>query len=439
MIKNFSVIILMSLFILSLASCSTQVLVTPAIPTHTTIPPTQPVLPSATSIPPTETPTPLPPSPTVPPVNPIQHYPTGQEFTVTFISMIDSNVGWAIGSLQDMDDHVLRTSNGGVTWTDLTPPEAAAPIGEHKKATGYFQDTQVAWVIYSNASGITPKSPIVWHTQDSGSTWLASQPLDTTDLTEFYNPSNLQFVNGGSGWLIAHVGVGMNHDYIVLYRSNDGGLTWERLLDPYNDTNGIMGCSKSGMLFTDATHGWLTGDCHGVAAGVLLFRSSDGGATWERISLPDPAGAPGLFSNFQAACGSYSPFFFGNDLGHLSVNCANYDQDPITYQYYVYTTQDGGTTWTSSTYPGEALHFLFPDSGWAFSKQIRRTTDGGITWKIISNVSWTVLGEFTANAMVDFVSEDMGWAIARADGEVALVITTNSGVKWAILVPTVGQ
>ena len=418
------------IILISLGSCSSPSSNLPATTTLTPIPPTETVLPSATPMPPTETPTSIPPTPTPTPINPIQHFPTGQEFTVTSIHMIDTNIGWAIGGLPDPGDHVLITSDGGLTWKDVTPPEEIAPADDHKTATGYFQDANIGWVIYSYTSGITPAQSVVWHTQDAGTTWQVSQPLDISDLSEFYNPSELQFVDGNTGWLMVHVGVGMNHDYIVLYRSSDGGVTWERLLDPYNDSSGIMSCSKTGLLFTDATHGWLTGDCHGVAAGVQLFRSSDGGATWTTVTLPEPSTAPGLFTNFEAACGSYDPFFFSNDLGHLAVNCMDYTQDPPTYQYYIYSTLDSGLNWNSSTYPGESLYFFSEGTGWALAKKIHRTTDGGFSWKAISNVNWTV--------EVDFVTEQIGWGVAQAEADFGLVKTIDGGAKWAMLVPRVG-
>lgn len=427
--------------VIILVGCSAPTMILPATATLTAITPTETMLPTATPMLPTETPTPLLPTPTPTPINPIQHFPAGQEFTVTSIHMVDANLGWAIGGLTDWGDHVLSTADGGVTWKDVTPPEEVAPSDDNLAATGFFQDAKTGWVIYSFTSGITPAQSVVWHTQDGGSTWQASQPLDLTDLSEFYNPSDLQFVDGNTGWLMVHVGVGMNHDYIVLYRSNNGGLTWDRLLDPYTDSSSIMSCSKTGLLFTDTTHGWLTGDCHGVAAGVQLFKSIDGGATWTPVTLPDPTNAPGLFSNFEAACGSYDPFFFSNELGHLAVNCMDYSQDPPTYQYFVYTTQDGGNTWVSSPYPGEALYFFSADSGWAFSKKINSTTDGGLSWTVVSNVSWTVTSDVTMRAQVDFVSEQVGWAVAHGHDQVAqpaLVQTRDGCVHWAMLVPSVG-
>jgi photosystem II stability/assembly factor-like uncharacterized protein len=221
----------------------------------------------------------------------------------------------------------------------------------------------------------------------------------------------------------------MNHDYVVIYITSDGGLTWSRILDPYND-GGIQSCTKNSMLFTDLTHGWLTGDCNGVKAGVLLFKSTDAGTTWQPVTLPDPTGAPGLFEDMNMACGSYEPFFFGNDLGHLSVRCVNYTVAQIQNTYYIYTTQDGGNTWSGITYPGDALYFFSPDTGWALSLILRQTTDGGKSWTVLTDVVWT--------PQMDFVTEQVGWAVATAGDQKALVKTDNGGLRWSVLLPSVG-
>jgi photosystem II stability/assembly factor-like uncharacterized protein len=441
--KTFLPFLLMIILVISLVGCSTPTTIIPATDTPTSIPPTPTVPPSASPVPATETSTPVPPTPTstMAPVNTIQHFPAEQEFTVASINMIDAQVGWATGGLSGVGDHVLKTFDGGSTWMDLTPPEEVAPSDDQITATAYFQDAQTGWVIYSLTSGITPAQSVIWRTQDGGLSWQASQPLDLSNLTEFYYPDYLQFSDSQNGWVMVHVGAGMNHDYYALFHSQDGGVSWSRIQDPYNDTSGTMSCSKTDLLFTDATHGWLTGDCHGVAAGVQLFKSNDAGLTWETVTLPDPAGSPGLLSTFDAACGAYDLFFFGNDSGHLGVRCAYYDQDPMTYKYFLYTTQDGGSTWTSSTYPGETLYFFSANTGWAFSSKVQITSDGGLTWKAVSNVSWTVKSDYTQSAAVDFVSETIGWGIARGTEQPvlpALVLTINAGARWAMLVPVVG-
>jgi photosystem II stability/assembly factor-like uncharacterized protein len=56
-----------------------------------------------------------------------------------------------------------------------------------------------------------------------------------------------------------------------------------------------------------------------------------------------------------------------------------------------------------------------------------RTLDGGKTWAHIKTVAW--------DAQFSFVDSQHGWAIARADNEVALVYTSNGGELWSILDP----
>ncbi len=432
MVKKLSLFITLCSMLVLLTACAAggnSITIT-SIPTI--IPPTETQAPPPTPILPTETPTQVQPTstPTTPPANPITHYPNGQEFTVTSIHMVDADNGWAIGSLgAQTGDHVLSTTDGGNTWKEVTPPQDQPESVPHETAIGFFLDAKTAWVTYAIGGGTpVPTNPVVWRTTDGGTSWTASPALDVSNLAQIYIPSTMQFI-GDSGWILVHVGVGMNHDYVVLYRSSDGGVSWKRIIDPYID-GGIQSCTKTSMLFTDATHGWLTGDCNGVKAGVLLFSTSDAGSTWKEVTLPAPAATPDLFTNMNVSCGSYDPFFFGNDVGHMSIRCANFEASQITYSYYIYTTQDSGNTWTGLSYPGNALYFVTKDIGWALANKIQLTTDGGKTWKPISDVTWT--------AQFDFIDQNTGWAIAQSGNEVALVKTDNGGVKWTILTPNVG-
>ncbi len=431
--KRITLTLLLGFIILSLAACASAGSPISGTSLPPTLPPTQVTTATATISPPTATASPLPPTPTATnvPLDPILHFPSGQEFNVTTIDMIDATTGWAIGGLGNVGDHVLLTTDGGSTWKDVTPPESQAVSGEQKTAVGFFQDTKNGWVTYAISGGNPiPTQVVVWRTTDGGASWQASQPLDTTGLADIYVPSDLQVVAGQDGWLLVHVGVGMMHDYVVLYRTTDAGASWSRIIDPYND-GGIQSCTKNFMLFTDATHGWLTGDCSGVKAGVLLYNTTDAGSTWQPVTLPAPASTPGLYNvESNVACGSYDPFFFGNNLGHLGVRCIDYTVTPNTYNYFVYTTQDGGSTWTSTTYSGVTLYFFSADTGWALAMKIEQTTDGGKTWKPISDVTWT--------AKMDFISEQLGWAVARSSSALALVKTDNGGARWTELVPSVG-
>jgi photosystem II stability/assembly factor-like uncharacterized protein len=258
--------------------------------------------------------------------------------------MLDMQTGWALGADAGPDLHVLRTEDGGQTWADLTPAESAAEPGGIRSVAAHFEDVQRAWVAFNGSVPFTPPaSPVVWRTEDGGATWTASAPLDVEGLVETYDPMFLTFSDLDHGWFAAGVGVGMNHQYVNLYRTADAGRTWENLIDPYGDSP-IQACSKTGLLFLDDRGGWLTGDCFGVAAGVLLYRTGDGGTIWDAVTLPSPAESPGLFEDFTAACGSYDAQFFDSMQGVLGVRCTLYGQEPYATVAHVYATGDGGQT-----------------------------------------------------------------------------------------------
>jgi photosystem II stability/assembly factor-like uncharacterized protein len=347
--------------------------------------------------------------------------------------MQDADSGWAIGGVGRTGDHVLTTADGGQTWRDVTPPEPA-PADTSLEALGYFASANSAWVTYrSQNEMVIPASARIWRTQDAGQTWQPSSPLDLQGLAEVYWPSDLVFADAQNGWLLVHVGAGMSHDYVALFHTQDGGQTWSRLLDPYGDS-GIQACQKNALVFPSAQNGWLTGDCGGVMAGAFLFQTSDAGQTWQPVTLPDPAEAPGLFSDPNTICGTQSPVFSSPQEGRLILRCSDTTQDPYVTHYYLYATRDGGAAWASSSSPQGTLDFTSGENGWALGRDLYHTTDGGQTWNMVKSVNWD--GQFS------FVSDDLGWAVARAETDtailIALVQTTDGGQTWTEIHPLIG-
>jgi photosystem II stability/assembly factor-like uncharacterized protein len=395
----------------------------PPIQTLTNPPPTVEVVDSVT---PTETI-----APPVPPPGPtLERLPAGKELVFTRLQMFDSLSGWATGGVAGNNDHLFTTRDGGNTWRDVTPqqPGEAGTLA----VAAFFQDDSTAWATYygETMDVLFPPWPVVWRTTDAGSTWQPSQPLDLTGL-EFTYQTELIFAGAQHGWLLTHVGAGMSHDYVTIYQTADSGFTWTRLLDPYSDVQ-IQGCSKTGLTFLDSQLGWLTGNCNGVMAGAFLNRTTDGGTTWTYIDLPAPADQPLLFDvNTWAACGTYDLHFFDPQHAVLSVRCTQYaaDSPDPTYSNYMYTTGDGGATWTSQPYPGGTLLFVDPLNGWALSHNIYQTADGGLTWTLVNDVHW--------DARFTFTSPQLGWAASYTDSETALVGTTDGGAHWFMLHPTV--
>lgn len=352
--------------------------------------------------------------------------PLRGELTLLTIDMLNPDSGWGIGGVDGVNDRIVKTNDGGKTWQDVSPPEPGLAESQLITAIGYFQSLETAWVSFYNTNPGLPSQPAVWRTLDGGQTWQPSQPLDVSGLVETFAPSNLQFVDAQSGWMLVHVGVGMSHDYVMLYRSKDGGATWERLLDPDSE---IQACYKTDMLFTSAQDGWLTGTCSGVAPGVWLYRTGDGGVTWQPVQLPAPESRPDLFTNFENGCGSDQPAFLDAQTGFIVVTCELLGTDPRVVDYFLYSTHDGGQSWSQASYPGGELVFFDAQTGLALGKEIYSTEDGGKSWKKISEVTWD--GHF------DFVDQQTGWAISRLGDQVELMRSDDGGQTWSLLEPQI--
>ncbi len=280
-----------------------------------------------------------------------------------------------------------------------------------------------------------PENRIVY-SNDAGMTWLESAPLDNAGLVESFFISHLVFVDENHGWLMAHVGAGMNHDYITIYRTLDGGNTWTRIVDPLNNDAGIQSCQKNGIWFTDEVHGWLTGSCNGVAAGVLLFRTDDGGVTWKTVDLPVPAGYEGLFSMENGYCGS-NPIR-GADPSLLRIEVACRQVNPVEAAvFFDAVSEDDGATWSiakvdhSRAYTYDAGDGYFVDLAreWLWSE------DGGGTWAAADiEPGWQGYG-------IDFQAVDLNhWlALVWDDGKTNLAFSEDMGKNWVMLDPVLGN
>jgi photosystem II stability/assembly factor-like uncharacterized protein len=399
-------------------------------PQPTAIPPTEAPILVPTFPPPTDTPTAQVTETATPVTNPINPLASGTEVAITTINMMDAKRGWGIGtSATDPNDHILLTADGGTSWKDVTPHEGTDPAGG-KLATAFFKGADIAWVIYSsNVIQSPPGNAHVWKTTDGGTTWSPSQPIPPSAEMEFFSPGFFSFPDTQHGWLLVHAGAGMSHDYIYIYGTTDGGSSWQVLVDPVASdqagTGPSMGLWKTGMAFTDAQKGWLTYENGGVAPGLTLYGTVDGGNTWAPQSLPAPASQPDLFSNDNYSCGAYGLAFLDAQQGSMVVTCLMGSGD--LKKSWLYQTADVGQSWQSSLLPapGGDLQMIDENNGYYVGGNIFRTTDSGKSWVTVIPVKW--------GGQPDFISLTTGWIVAVNDAERALVQTTNSAVNWAIL------
>lgn len=153
---------------------------------------------------------------------------------------------------------------------------------------------------------------------DAGSAWQISTP-------------GIEGVGGGfvldrSHWLAASASTGSNR--VTVARTTDAGKKWARTMLPASYPDGY---GSSYFSFEDARHGWLTvGTVHsGAFAGVDLYATSNGGASWRRLgSFP--------FSG---------PIFFRPGRGYALAGVGGQALE---------TTSDGGHSWHAVALPSPA-------------------------------------------------------------------------------------
>lgn len=416
---------LLSLFLLLACSAPSAVTLTVAPPATTSAPTTVPPTETAIS-PPTETPI-----PGQPPIGAtIALLSAGQEIKLTFIHMLDESQGWSIGGLNGASDHVFHTADGALTWKDITPPELAPTDPQtNKKAIGFFMDTRTAWLAFSTGVLAATDQPGIWYTKDGGASWQYSALTEPALRMEGYSPSDLFFVDAQHGWMMVHVGAGMNHDYFVLLATADGGDTWQTLITPQGDTAiTTQGCYKNALVFVTPKDGWMSVDCHGVVPVPYIFQSHDGGQSWESVDLPAPPSLPDIFN--QGYCGPSDPILFSSTSGDLVLNCMQYNKDNVsTPKSFLYETTNSGASWKTYPYPGGPLQFADSSTAFALSRSLQRSDDAGHTWVAVKSVNWD--GQFS------FINAQTAWVVATDNGQAALVKTVDGGQTWQEIKPKV--
>ena len=203
--------------------------------------------------------------------------PTGSDQQYRGLDAVDERVAWVGGS----DGEVLRTTDGGRTWKDVSPPDAAGLLFRDVEA----RDERRASVL---AIGEGDASRI-YTTTDGGRRWKLAFVND--DPAAFYDC--MDFYDGGRRGLALSDPVGGR---FRIAATDDGGRSWHVLPDDGmpDAVPGEFAFAASGTcLVTSGRDAWFASG--GGASRV--FRSHDGGRTWSVVDAPIPAApAGGVFS-----------------------------------------------------------------------------------------------------------------------------------------------
>lgn len=317
---------------------------------------------------------------------------------------------------------LLWTSDGGDSWREITPPG----MGDVAYRDVFFLDANLGWVATSAGSaGVQESIPIqVLRTQDGGGTWSSNELVATLKLGAVTGPRNLEFVDPLHGWLSVDQTLTMNSSAADLYRTSDGGVTWERSTLPFGgDTH-----------FITPAIGWALGSCC-TGAPNRLYRTVDGGLTWQEQTLaPNPDQTDFEYSAISL------PEFADDRNGALAVRIRDALLSPVGVA--LYRTGDSGETWPlTATLPlpphppgissDIAAQFLEPETWIVFKDNVLyRSFNGGETWE---QVPQRGLAGF--HDQLQLATANAGWSVVFRNncgsGCLLLYRTIDGGLTWA--------
>jgi photosystem II stability/assembly factor-like uncharacterized protein len=345
------------------------------------------------------------------------------------------SVGWAVTQSGTGAVNLIKTTDGGTTWSPVSPP----PIGGSMYGvTGIIGNTNLLWIACDNG--------LMLYTTNGGTSWL--RPGDAGGARWATSGSNLNalwFVDKLRGWAAGENG--------VLLRTTDGGASWRTPsgflgTSHFNDvhfidanegwavgstgkivhtTNGGQNWSAqvghgfdipditpphiNGVRFLDALNGWIVG------GGATIQKTTDGGATWEFVSPP-----------LGVTAGLKKIHWLDANRGWIIGNSG-----------VILVTDDGGLNW-SQGFSGSTRALNGIDvvaagpagvSGWIVGDQrtLLHSTDG-FDWEAVDLSSFGSLVNLNS---VDFTPDGQtGWVVGDSG---FLLRTRNGGASWELVNP----
>lgn len=194
---------------------------------------------------------------------------SGVEGLMGGIQFLDASTGRALRNSRDPGGSglpssdfpplLLTTSDGGSTWCRIRIPED--PKRDPRSLS--FIDPDIGFV--GMGQGCT-----VMRTEDGGLTWTTRRLCEVAPFTPFLS---ITPIDSDRLWASGEQ---------VLFRSDDRGISWEEVAVPE------MEAEASGFAFFTPEVGVFTDNAAGD-----IFRTTDGGLTWDR--QPNPGDRPFLF------------------------------------------------------------------------------------------------------------------------------------------------
>lgn len=319
--------------------------------------------------------------------------PTGTTAHFRGLSAVSATTAWVSG-YTPTDGVVMRTTDRGATWQDVSPPGAAGL--QFRDIEAFDAGHAVAMSIGNN-----PTDFRMYVTADGGQTWTLT--FVNQEPTAFYDC--MTFFDDRRGLAVSDPPDGQHFRVIA---TDDGGLHWHVTgAQMPAALPGEFAFAASGQCIT-TDHGRRAWFGTGGGAEARVFRSDDGGASWTVASTPLNSGpTAGIFA--LAFRGQQHGLVVGGDFLAPTASPDNFAR-----------TSDGGLTWSllpaapaeyrsGATWVDGTTAIAVGPSGSDVS------TDRGTTWQRFDDGSLDT---------VDCANPTACWASGEA-GRVAYLVRTR--------------
>lgn len=192
---------------------------------------------------------------------------------------------------------ILRTTNGGQTWTKVTTATQFAP----------GQDGYCNWVhMFNDAEGVALGDPTnnaweILRTTDGGATWTRLTTNIPAPLAGEFGWVRSFFARGNTIW--AGTGANSGTSRVRVLKSTDKGLTWTA--SPVTSLTGFI----DRLAFKDELNGIAfntkVNSARTAISEVNLIRTADGGATWSPITQVNAPAGSFFYEDIDAVDGRY--------------------------------------------------------------------------------------------------------------------------------------
>jgi len=248
---------------------------------------------------------------------------------------LNEDTGW-IG----FGNRIYKTNNGGTSWTSQA----------NNMTDDNFEGVTDIFFLDENRGWLSSFYHAFYYTEDGGDTWIAYQSSQLLPDPEesVTDRSSVYFADENTGFLTANGRLGSypNEERCgAILKTDDGGMNWEMAWCDPEVSRGMHD-----ITFVNENVGWAVGTGtadydSGVHDPVLIVNTTDGGETWNRVTV------------------DYPEDYFISDR-HNMYRVSFYDDlnGVVTGFQHSYITKDGGENWEFVFMDNTANVGLFNDA-----------------------------------------------------------------------------